>query len=355
MEETKGTKHQQNEDQLKELFKGKRILVTGGVGSIGSEIVRQLLKYQPSTIRVLDCNENGLFMLDHELKEHTNIRYLVGDVRDIERMKFAMENINIVFHAAALKHVPLCEYNPFEAIITNTLGTQNVIKAAISRNVDKVIVISTDKATNPVNTMGATKLLAEKLSIAINSSTGKNRTKISCVRFGNVVGSNGSVIHLFKSHISKDKRVKITDPKMTRFVMSIDQAIRHVLTTTKEMQGGEIFILKMPVFNLKDFAEVVIKEYAPLCNIDPQEVGIDIIGLRPGEKLYESLMTEEESESAIETEKMFIVLPHKALGLEIEEEKYCGRPCSLKTYKSCDATLLTKEEIRNLIYDAKLM
>ena len=341
---------------MKKIFNNKKILVTGGAGSIGSEIVRQLLKYNPAVIRIFDNNENRQFLFKHELESYENVRFLIGDIRDIDRIKTAMEDINIVFHAAALKHVPLCEYNPFEAVMTNTLGTQNVIKAALSRNVDNVVVISTDKATNPINTMGATKLLAEKLTIAINSHTGKNRTKFSCVRFGNVMGSNGSAIHLFRDQIKNRKPVTITEPAMTRFIMSIRQAISLVLKTAEEMNGGEVFILKMPVFNLRDFVDVVVEEVAPKYNINPEDVKIKKIGARPGEKLYESLMTEEEAENALETDKMFIVLPHKLLGIDINKDNYKdARSCTLKDYNSKNSRKLSKQELRNLLYEAKLL
>jgi len=222
--------------------------------------------------------------------------------------------------------------------------------------VEKVVVISTDKATNPINTMGATKLLAEKLTIAINSRTGKNKTKFSCVRFGNVMGSNGSAIHLFRDQIKNRKLVTITEPAMTRFIMSIRQAISLVLKTAEEMNGGEVFILKMPVFNLKDFVEVVIEEVAPKHNINPGDVKIKKIGARPGEKLYESLMNEEEAENALETDKMFIVLPHKLLGIDINKDNYKGAiSCKLKDYNSKNSKKLSKQELKNLLYEAKLL
>jgi len=341
---------------MKKYFEGKKILVTGGAGSIGSEIVRQLLKYNPSVVRIFDNNENRQFLFNYELESYENVRFLIGDVRDIDRIKTAMEDIDIVFHAAALKHVPLCEYNPFEAVMTNTIGTQNVIKAALSRNVEKVVVISTDKATNPINTMGATKLLAEKLTIAINRRTGKNKTKFSCVRFGNVMGSNGSAIHLFRDQIKNRKPVTITEPAMTRFIMSIRQAISLVLKTAEEMNGGEVFILKMPVFNLKDFVDVVVEEVAPKYNINPEDVKIKKIGARPGEKLYESLMTEEEAENALETDKMFIVLPHKLLRVDINKDNYKeAKSCALKDYNSKNSRKLSKQELKELLYEAKLL
>ena len=340
---------------MNRIFNNKKILVTGGAGSIGSEIVRQILKYNPAVVRILDNNESRQFSFKNELESYENVRFLIGDVRDIDRVKTAMEGIDIVMHCAALKQVPLCEYNPFEAVMTNTIGTQNVIKAALSRNVDKVVVISTDKATNPISTMGATKLLAEKLTIAINIRTGKNRTKFSCVRFGNVMGSTGSVIHLFKDQIKNKKSVTITEPGMTRFVMSIHQAIGLVLKTAEEMNGGEIFILKMPVFNLKDFVDVVIEKIAPKYNINPKDVKIKKIGARLGEKIHESLMTEEEAKNALETDDMFIILPHKLLGIDINKADYKGaKPCTLKEYSSKNSRKLSKQELKKLLCESKV-
>jgi FlaA1/EpsC-like NDP-sugar epimerase len=187
--------------KLEDTFKDKKILVTGGTGCIGSEIVRNLLKYKPNVVRIFSNDEDATFQIIQELGRANNRRFLVGDIRDKERLMLAMENIDIVYHAAALKHVPLCEYNPFEAIKTNVLGTQNVIDAALENKVEKVINISTDKAVNPTKTMGATKLLAEKLTIDANYFKGKTKTIFSCVRFGNVAYSRGSVIPLFESQI----------------------------------------------------------------------------------------------------------------------------------------------------------
>ena len=223
---------------MQNIFKNKTIIVTGGVGSIGSEIVRQLLKYSPKQIRIFDNRETELFHMQHELKD-IRLRFLLGDIRDKERLIMAMENVDIVFHAAALKHVPSCEYNPFEAVKTNVYGTQNIIDAALAANVKKVVNISTDKVTNTINTMGATKLLAERLISSAQYFKGNKRTIFSSVRFGNVIGSRGSVIDLFKKQIENGSSITITDPNMTRFIMSLRQAVQLVLETANEMQGGE--------------------------------------------------------------------------------------------------------------------
>lgn len=294
---------------MKSFLKNKNILITGGAGSIGSEIARKLLSYKVGVVRVLDIDEGAQFELAQELRSRINVRFLMGDVRDKERMKRAMENIDIVFHAAALKHVPSCEYNPFEAVKTNVLGTQNVIEAAIDLEVEKFIIISTDKAVNPINVMGATKLLAEKLTISANYYKGPRKTAFLCARFGNVLGSSGSVTPTFVKQIAKGGPITITDPNMTRFVMTIQRSVELVLKAAQISKGGEVFIFKMPVVRVGDLAEVMIKELAPRYGYRASDVKTKIIGPRPGEKFHEELMTEEESVWAQETKDMFIVRP----------------------------------------------
>ena len=213
---------------MSNMFEGKNILITGGAGTIGSAIVRKVLEHNPKVVRVLDNNETAIFELEQELEAEA-FRPLIGDIRDKDRLQRAVQNIDIIFHAAALKHVPLCEYNPFEAVKTNVLGTQNLIEVAINEGVAKLITISTDKAVDPVNVMGATKLLSERLTISANSYRGWQRTIFSCVRFGNVLDSRGSVVPVFRRQIRKGGPVTITDSNMTRFVMSITRAAELVL------------------------------------------------------------------------------------------------------------------------------
>ncbi len=252
--------------ELEKIFRDKKILVTGGTGCIGSEIVRSILKYKPRVVRIFSNDEDNTFRMMHEIDDNgpkmiheiADRRFLIGDIRDKERVLLAMEDIDIVYHAAALKHVPLCEYNPFEAIKTNVLGTKNVIEAALASGVNRVINISTDKAVNPVNTMGATKLLAEKLIIDANEGKGAKPTTFSSVRFGNVSFSRGSVIPLFEEQIRQKKPITITNPEMTRFMMSISGAVELVFKATLLAKGGEIFILKMPVIRLGDLVDVII-------------------------------------------------------------------------------------------------
>jgi len=341
------------EKKLEGVFKGKKILVTGGTGCIGSEIIKNLLDYEPNVIRIFSNDEDATYKIIQEIGKTKNKRFLIGDIRDKERLIRAMENIDIVYHAAALKHVPLCEYNPFEAIKTNVIGTQNVIEAAHAMGVKKVINISTDKAVNPTNTMGATKLLAEKLIIDANFFKGKSKTIFSNVRFGNVLFSRGSVVPLFEYQIQNKKKVTITDPNMTRFMMSKKDVMELIFKATLIAKGGEIFILKMPVLKIGDLADVVIKNYAQQFGYKINEIKKEIIGLRPGEKIFEELMTEVEAKKAYETKDMLIIPPNKELtGLDLKlTDCENARKCKLKNYITRDIKPLTKKEIHKLLFD----
>jgi len=264
------------------------------------------LEFNPSSVRVLDNNETALFELEEELNSE-KLRVFYGDVRDKDRLKRAFNKVDIIFHAGALKHVPLCEFNPFDAVKTNIMGTQNVLDVALDSNVEKVIFVSTDKAVNPINVMGATKLLAERLTISANQYRGDKNTAFSCVRFGNVLNSRGSVIPVFKNQIKNGGPIKITDKKMTRFIMGIPEAVKLILKAGAQAKGEEIFILKMQSTNIMDLAEVMIENLAEIYNHKPEEIGIEIIGKRVGEKMYEELMTADESLYAIDNGELFIL------------------------------------------------
>lgn len=329
------------ESSLEETFREKGILITGGTGSIGSGLVRKLLEFNPKVIRIFSNDENAQFYLEQELKRCGNLRFLVGDVRDKERLKRATEDIDLVFHAAALKHVPSCEYNPFETIKTNVIGTQNLLEVAMDEEVGKVITISTDKAVNPVNVMGATKLLAERLTIAANYYKGLRRTVFSCVRFGNVLGTRGSVVQLFEKQIQNGGPVTVTYPDMMRFVMNMDGAIKLVLKAAQMAKGEEIFVFKMPALRVGSLAEVMIEKLAPKYGYDPKDIEIEIIGKRKGEKLYEELMTEDETMNAYDTEDLFLILPRPPReGL---------KRIPVKRYTSKDTRGLKKKEITELL------
>ncbi len=292
---------------MNEFFQGKTILVTGGTGSIGSEIVRQILNYQPAAVRVYSRDEAKQFQLQYELKGHENVRYLIGDVRDKERLYWAMERVDIVFHAAALKQVPACEYNPFETVKTNVLGTENVIEVAMDEKVSRVVSVSTDKASLPTNTLGASKLLAERLVTAANFYKGLPHTRLCCVRFGNVLGSRCSIIPLVKQQIKDGGPVTITDEESTRFVMSIKEAVSLVLKAGILTRGGEIFVLKMPTMKIMDLLEVLVEELAPKYGRDPKSIKFSRIDLRRGEKVHEDLLSEEESVYATDLDDMYVI------------------------------------------------
>lgn len=336
---------------MRNIYENKIILVTGGVGSIGSEIVHQLLAHNPKQIRIFDNRETESFTMQHAYEAHENLRFLIGDVRDRKRLGVAMQGVDIVFHAAALKHVPLCEYNPLEPVQTNVHGTQNLIEAAYACNVEKVINISTDKVTNAINVMGATKLLAERLVASAQYYKINNKTIFSSVRFGNVIGSRGSVITLFKDQIAKGGPVTLTAPKMTRYIMSIPQAVTLVLTAAEMMYGGEVFIFKMPVMKITDLAEILIEKYAPEFGYKPSDIILKNIGLRPGEKMYEDLMTKEEAVNAQETDTLFMVhteinIPHRIKS----DRSYSGfQPAQTEAYSSENTPLMSKAELRTML------
>ena len=280
----------------------KVILVTGGTGSFGKKFVEIMMaEYKPDKLIVFSRDE----LKQHEMRvtgfDHPNLRYFIGDVRDQLRLKRAMHGVNIVIHAAALKQVPACEYNPMEAIKTNILGSSNVVEAALDVGVEKVMALSTDKAVNPVNLYGATKLAAEKLFIQSNAYAAGTSTRFSCVRYGNVVGSRGSVIPIFMKQRLNGK-LTITDTRMTRFWLTLERGVRFVIRCTEQMQGGEVFVPKIPSTRVLDLANVI----AP-------DAELEVVGIRPGEKLHEVLIHEDEARSAVELEDMFVIQPSSEL------------------------------------------
>lgn len=284
----------------KSALSGKSILVTGGTGSFGRKFVEIVLaEHDPQKLIVFSRDELKQYEMRQRFPDgpKSPVRYFIGDVRDKDRLYRAFHGVDIIVHAAALKQVPACEYNPFEAVQTNIIGGKNVIDAAIDCGVKRVLTISTDKAVNPINLYGATKLCAEKLFIDGHAYAGHRDTRFSCARYGNVVGSRGSVIPIFLEQKQKG-RITITDPKMTRFWITLEQGARFVIQCIEQMHGGEIFIPKIPSMNIMDLA----KALAPDCSAE-------FIGIRPGEKLHEVLVSEEESRYALELDDRFVLLP----------------------------------------------
>lgn len=328
------------------MFSGKNILIVGGTGTIGQALVKRLVGLNPKVIRIYSRDEYKQFLMQEELHDYPNIRFLLGDVRDRERLGRAMHEIDIVFDFAALKHVPACEYNPFEAVKTNVMGTQNVIECAIENKVGKVIYSSSDKAVSPTNTMGATKLLAERLISSADFAKGGEIPLFAAVRFGNVIGSRGSVIPLWESQIKQSKYITVTDPEMTRFMMSTAQAVDLVIKACELVRGGEVFVLKMPTIKLGDLAGVVIQDACKKYGIPHEDITISQIGLRPGEKPYEELMTSQESSAAVEYDRMFAIIPHHKIDRIAD---YGVKRAELGEYSSHNEKPLTVEEIKQLL------
>jgi UDP-N-acetylglucosamine 4,6-dehydratase/5-epimerase len=277
---------------------GATILLTGGTGSFGNAFLERVLDEWPDVVvRVYSRDE----LKQSELRTRfgdAQVRYLIGDVRDRSRMSRAAEGCDVIVHAAAMKQVPACEYNPFEAVRTNVLGAQHVVDAAIDAKVERVVALSTDKAVNPVNLYGATKLCAEKIFVQGNAYAAQSSTRLACVRYGNVVGSRGSVVPVFQRQAAEDGRLTITDERMTRFWITLPQAVDLVLYALEHMTGGEVFIPKIPSMRVTDLAKAI---GAGL----PQEV----VGIRPGEKLHELMLTSDESRHAVDAGDVYVVLP----------------------------------------------
>jgi UDP-N-acetylglucosamine 4,6-dehydratase/5-epimerase len=284
-------------------WKNQVVLITGGTGSFGKKFTEIMLKeHTPKKVIIFSRDE----LKQHEMQamgfDQSNLRYFIGDVRDRDRLVRALHGVDVVVHAAALKQVPACEYNPMEAVKTNIIGTSNVLEAALDAGVKKVMTISTDKAVNPANLYGATKLAAEKVTVQSNTYAAGTGTRYSCVRYGNVVGSRGSVVPVFLKQRDLGK-ITITDDRMTRFWLSLEQGVRFVITCIEEMQGGEVFVPRIPSMKVIDLAQAI----APAAKID-------IIGIRPGEKLHEVLISEDEARHTVELKKMFVVQPAESFG-----------------------------------------
>ncbi len=275
-------------------FRGKNILITGGTGSIGLGIVKQLTKYRPKEIRILSNDENSIVESIENLGKNSIYKFMVGDVRDKDRLNLAIRDIDIVYHAAAMKHIDICEYNPFDAVKTNVVGTSNILEASIIEGVKKFIFISTDKATNPTSTLGGSKLLAERLTLDASTYVKKGGTKFAIVRFGNVIGSRGSVFQIFQNQIKMKKPLTVTDKRMTRFIMSISEASSMILKVTKTMKDGETFVLKMPSVRIEDLAKGMLHVYGARFPIYRNTSPVKISKSRERERFHEFLITNEE-------------------------------------------------------------
>lgn len=319
------------------ILENKTILLTGGVGSFGSKFVEMVLvKYNPKAIRVFDTNEFKEVEMERKFKDE-RLRFFIGDVRDFDRLKMAMHGVDIVVHAAALKHITVCEYNSMEAVKTNIDGAINVVKAALSEGVEKIIALSTDKAAYPVNLYGASKMVMEKIFIQGNTYSASQDIHFACTRYGNVIGSSGSVVPLFKEQ-AKQGKITITDEKMTRFWISLEQGVEFVIKSLERMDGGEIFVPKIPSMKIMDLANLI----APSAQKE-------IIGIRPGEKLHEDLITKEEARHTKEYNDYFIIEPEFSFWKYNEEKG--GKPLAdgFKYTSDTNTQWLTQEDLNKII------
>lgn len=340
------------------VIKDKRILVTGACGTIGRELVRQLLAdHEAGEIIGVDNNESELFFLEQHMSQYPNARFFLADVRDREKLANIMKHMQIVFHTAAFKHVIFCERSPYEAIQTNINGVQNIIAAANENNVERVVFTSSDKAVNPTNVMGTSKLMGERLMTAANSNKRNSGPLFVSTRFGNVLGSRGSVIPIFREQIKKGGPVTLTHPEMTRFIMSIEEAVRLVIDSAMLACGGEVFITKMPVIRIMDLAAAMIQELAPRFGHNPENIHVTHIGVKAGEKMYEELMNIEETRRTWELPRYFVVLPaygciyHK---IEYQYPHVVAKNVS-NPYNSKNEEHLKKEELIDFLQNSGLL
>ncbi|MBI4644109.1 MAG: polysaccharide biosynthesis protein, partial [Deltaproteobacteria bacterium] len=334
-----------------------RVLVTGAAGTVGQELVSQLLTFGPAEIRALDNNESALFLMNEDYRSRSDFNAYLGDIRDAPKMGSLARGVDMIFHCAAFKHVFFSEYNPFEAVRTNIIGVQNIIQAALGNGVKKVIFTSSDKAVNPTTVMGTSKLMGERLITAANVINQNARQQVSSVRFGNVMGSRGSVIPIFHDQIKKGGPVTVTDPGMTRFIMTIARAAELVLKGALLARGGEVMVTKMRVISIMDLAEVMIELLAPYYGHSPASVALEFIGAKPGEKMYEELMTPDEVPRSLELADMFVVLPAaRGIYRNIDYSypgdtgKRANRP-----YISSEEPAMSKKEVRDFLISSRLL
>ena len=339
------------------IFQNQTIVVTGASGSVGKELVRQLLSFRPAEIRLLDNNESALFLMNEQYQKDAIVTAYLGDVRDPQKVASVCRGSDTIFHSAAFKHVFFSEYNPFEAVQTNILGTKNVVEAALSNGVKCVIFTSSDKAVNPTSVMGTSKLMGERLVTAANVVNQNKHQRFSSVRFGNVIGSRGSVYHVFHDQIKKGGPVTVTDPGMTRFIMSLELAAQLVLKGAVLARGGEVMVTKMQVVSIMDLAQVMIDILAPHYGHDPERVEIKLIGAKPGEKMYEELLSFEEMSRSLELKDMFVVLPaFRSLYQDIDYvyAEATGQPLN-RPYNSSEEPPITQEDIKKILFSYHLL
>lgn len=326
------------------MFENKKILITGGTSSLGRALTKRLLKEDVETIRILSRNENKQIMMASEFSDDDRLRFFIGDVRDKPRLLRAMEEVDIVFHAAALKHIDIVEYNPFEAVKTNVIGSQNIIDVCHELNIETAMAIGTDKAVSPLNVYGATKLLMEKLFVTASSYVDreKHRTKFLAVRYGNVLGSSGSVIPRFVEQILSKKKLTITDPNMTRFTITMDEALDFILNSVAESKGSDTFVPKLKAYNIMDLKDALFSLLG--------DTGFEITKIRPGEKITEVLINSYEMRRTVEGDKNYVIIHDEKSDDEISELYPNHKRCTtFKEYSAMNAERLSKNELQEMI------
>ena len=331
------------------MFENKRILITGGTGSLGRALTKKLLAEKVDVIRIFSRNENKQVTMQSEFNDD-RLRFLIGDVRDLPRLERALEGIDIVFHTAALKHVPIIEYNPFEAINTNVIGSRNVVEACLSENVGTVVGVGTDKAVSPLNTYGATKLLMEKLFTTASNylDKDKHRTKFVSLRYGNVLGSSGSVIPKFIQQIKANEKITITDPEMTRFSITMDEALDFILDSTMSGKGSEVFVPKLRAYKIDD-VKVALQELI-------SDTGEEKIPVRQGEKFHETLINTDEMRTALESESKYMILQREISDQEINEQYPGFRRITLtEPYSSNTVEKIPINELKDILSKSSLL
>jgi len=329
------------------MFDGKKVLITGGTGSLGTALTTKLLQTNVETIRIFSRDELKQSQMQLEFKDK-RLRYLIGDVRDKERLFRALEDIDIVIHAAALKQMPVAEYNPFEAVKTNVIGSQNLIETCLDNDVETVLAVGTDKAVSPVNTYGATKLLMERLFVSANFYKGNHKTKFLCVRYGNVLGSRGSIVPIFVNQIKSGKKITITDPSMTRFTITMEQALELIFRALKNGNGGEIVIPKLNAYRVGDIKDAIL-------DLMKSSIETEIISIRAGEKIHESLVGNDELRNTFERDGDYVVIDKQLYDLEDFNKKDLVQTNLKHQYSSDKVDILSVDKLKALLTNEKLI
>ncbi len=329
------------------MFDGKIILITGGTGSLGTALTKKLLETNVDTIRIFSRDEWKQVKMQSEFTDK-RLRFLIGDIRDKERLSRALKDVNIVIHAAALKQMPVAEYNPFEAVKTNVIGTENLIESCMDNDVELVLAVGTDKAVSPVNTYGATKFLMERLFVSANFYKGDQKIKFLCVRYGNVLGSRGSIVPVFVNQIKTRKKITVTDPTMTRFNITMDEALNLIFRAMRNGKGGEIFVPKLKAYRVGDMKDAIIEGLNS--NIESE-----IISIRPGEKIHEFLINNDELRNTFENDEDYVIIDKQLQDSDFNKENTLVPTTLRYPYSSDKVELLTKEELKEiLIKDKKI-